>query len=578
MSAQDRDFIAAVTSAADAEAGALLRAPGVAELHSAPLGPHRAAMRRVKLLVAVHIAPGSRYTGDRVALSLALEYAAALERMQAATGLFSGGDNVESPPDSGFTINDLGDTVELLRRVPAPRSHDLQQLERRLRAIATAATPAMVAGGVHTPNHRWELAAALARLHRLDGAASSRTRALQWLAEGIDIDADGQYSERSANYATHVSNPSLLAIGDIFGRKDLHDIVERNLESNLGLIHSDATVETVHSRRQDQKDLRFPLGASALHYRRFAISEDRGDFAWAAELAMTGAIMEPQTALADLLLDPRLGERMPTAVPPPVERRQTWSGSALVRDDSAKRSILVYAGSDYSDMGRIRSGLANNPTFLRLFAGGLILDSVRLSRDFFGLGPFRASSMVSEGEALVLEEVVEGHYYLPMATERQQQDGRYEVVDEGRFAAAMSFDQRETTAVSLATRVTVTPLSDGVELDISVDGPATSWALELAFRDGGTFEGGSLDGGTFAGDGEDLSSNGVLLLRDGFARYRVGDRALVFGPGTGVDAAIRYRAGEDYEYLGGTDALSGPRAYIAGRGPGAHRLTIRATG
>ena len=65
-------------------------------------------------------------------------------------------------------------------------------------------------GGVHTPNHRWEICKALAHLHHLWPSRLLLARINDWLGEGIDQDADGEYSERSPNYASEVTNRSLV--------------------------------------------------------------------------------------------------------------------------------------------------------------------------------------------------------------------------------------------------------------------------------------------------------------------------------------------------------------------------------
>jgi hypothetical protein len=557
-SEQTDTFVADVTAAADAETAALLQAS--TDVSAAPLGPHRESMRRAKLLVSVFLEPASRFAGDPVVVGLAEAYAQILHRLQSPTGLFLGGDNVESPPDTGFTINDVGDILELARRSGDAR---LDTVAEVLGGIADRAAPALLAGGVHTPNHRWELTAALARLHRHRPDPRLESRAHEWLAEGIDIDADGLYSERSANYAVHVSNPSLLVIADVFDLPELRDVVARNLTATLGLIRSDGSVETVHSRRQDQREPRFPLAPFAMHYRRLALETGRGDLAWAARAAASEPIAEPQTALADLLLHPTLAAPLPAGEAPPSRGRSTWGQSGLVIDRTPERTLTVFGGSDYGVARRIRSGLATNPTFLRMSAGDAVLDSVRLSRHFFGLGPFRADAMTEAAGILVLEERLSPAYFGPLSPERRRPAGDYRLVDEGRFSAAMSFDERPRDEVPLRTRIEVTPTEDGVRLVLDTDGPLCTWSLELAFRAGGVFEG--LD--------TDAATTGILS--SGTARYRVGDDAIEFGPGTGVTASGGYHPGEDYAYLGGTDAMSGPRAYLTGTTPGRATIDLR---
>jgi hypothetical protein len=519
MTEVDEAFRRAVIEAADTAVDGLL-ATSPADVDTGHVGLYRATMQGIKLLVAAYLADGGRHAGDAALVAHAVAHAEALAGMQVASGLFKGGDNIESPPDTAFALNDVCDTLELT--------------------------------------------AVLARLHRRRADPAVRARAESWLAEGIDLQSDGLFSERSAVYAVFVSNPSLALIGDVFDRPDLHDVVVRNLEATLGLILPDGTVETVHSRRQDQRGELFPLAPYLVADRRFAIERARGDLAWAAEHAAAQGIIEPQTVLTELLLDPRLAERLPDAEPPAAIRRAEWAASRLVVDANPSRTLVLYGGSDYPSQRRIRSGLANNPTFLRLFAGEVVLDSVRLSRDFFGLGPFRAAEIEHDGSAVVLVERLEGRYYQPLAERDRRADGAYDLADESRFSAAMSFADRQTETVVLRTRIVARPTQDGVELEITTDGPELPWALELAFRAGGTFEGAT------------EVSDGAVRLDSGTAGYRVGGSTVEFGPGTGAAGPARYQPGEDYTYLGATDAAGGSRAYIVGSSPGVVRVAIRA--
>jgi len=527
-----------------------------------PLRPHRAVMDRVRLMVAAYLWPASSGVGDPRLIEAARRGTRSLRRLQGPSGLFVGGDNVDSPPDSAFTINDLCDTLRLLETVPHGRTPETDALGRELGVIADAVEPALIAGGVHTPNHRWEVAAALARLYRRRPSGALAERAALWLAEGIDIDTDGLYSERSANYAAYVSNPSLSVIADVFGRADARAAVVRNLDATLGLIHPDATVETVHSRRQDQS-MRFGLAPFLGLYRRYAVELGRGDFAWAAERAGEQGILHPASLLTDLLLGGRLGERLPDAVAPAP--RGSWARSGLVVDENDRRRTVIFGGSDYPAAGRIRSGLATNPTFLRMFAGGAVLDSVRLSRDFFGLGPFRAGTVTDLGDRWRLAETVSANYYQPMDDDDRDARGEYALTDDGRFYGSMSFGERGRDTVAMTTVVDVVPTEEGAVLEVTIDGPDLPWTLELAFR-GGRFEDPSVQEG------------GVVALESGSATYRASDDAIVVTPDAGYRAngVAAYRPGEDYAYLGATDALTGDRLYLTGRAPTRIRIELRA--
>ncbi|MFF4255845.1 hypothetical protein ACFY1L_32010 [Streptomyces sp. NPDC001663] len=556
----DHEFVRSAARAADRTA-----APLAARPDEEPAGvTHRDLARRVKTLVAAYRSPDSALHGSGQVIAAAMTHLRALRAAQTATGLFAGGDNVQSPPDSAFTVNDVCDAHVLA----VGAGLELSDVTAALAEIAGAATDSLLAGGVHTPNHRWELCAALARLHRSFPDDRLLDRIEEWLAEGVDIDAEGLYSERSAVYAAHVSNPSLLLLADVLGRADLLDAVERNLATTLDLIRPDGTVETVHSRRQDQNHP-FPLALYLPHYRLLAIRTGRGDFSRAARLAAAGGIDDPDL-LAQTLLTPDLCRALPAPAPEPLPRNRYLTTARLAAHASATAHTAVYGGSDVPEHRRIRSGLACNPTFLRLFAGDAVLDAVRLSRGFFDLGPFRAAGMQQLADNRYrLTETLTAAYYQPLPKDERRDDGRYRLVDEGRFSAAMAFPDRPRDEVSHTTRVEVDLREDGADLRIDISGPRVPWALELTFRPGGVPE-----GAVPIGDGRWCLTTGPMTYRVGDDEIRIEADVEAGEPLAGPDRSdvLRYDPGQDYTVVGGTDATTGNRVYIGGLG--LHTLTV----
>ncbi|MFF7981392.1 hypothetical protein ACFZDK_20055 [Streptomyces sp. NPDC007901] len=560
----DHEFLRAAAGAADRSAAPLAAGPG-----EEPAGvTHRALARRVKTLVAAYRSPDSALHGSGQAVAAATTHLRALRAAQTATGLFAGGDNVQSPPDSAFTVNDVCDAHVLA----AGAGPELREVTAALAEIAGAASDSLLTGGAHTPNHRWELSAALARLHRSFPDDRLLDRVDAWLAEGVDIDAEGLYSERSAVYASHVSNPSLLLLADVLGRADLREAVERNLTATLDLIRPDGTVETVHSRRQDQHHP-FPLAPYLPHYRLLAIRTGRGDLSRAAHRAAAGGIDDP-TLLAETLLTPDLCRPLPAPAPEPAHRERYISTARLASRASATAHSVLYGGSDVPEHRRIRSGLACNPTFLRLFAGDAVLDAVRLSRGFFDLGPFRAADMrQSADHGYRLTETLTAAYYQPLPPDRRQADGAYRITDEGRFSAAMAFPDRPRDEVSQTTRVDVDLREDGADLRIDISGPPVPWALELTFRPGGVPE-----GAVPIGDGRWCLTAGPMTYRAGADEIRVEAAVEAGEPLAGPDRTdvLRYDPGQDHTVVGGTDATTGNRVYIGGQGPQTLTVALRA--
>jgi hypothetical protein len=570
------DFVARVTTLNDRALADHLAPPGevVRPGDVTPAAGHRRLLKLVKTAVVAFSDERSRWFAADAALAAVPGWLSALTAQQLPSGLFSSDGNLDSPPDTSFSINDMGIVHRLTTTATGDLADRLAPTRTALAQVMATATDALVRGGVHTPNHRWELASALAWLDAVRPDPSVRARIDQWLAEQVDVDTDGLYSERSPNYAAHVTNPSLLTLAAHLDRPDLRAVVHRSLHAQAALTDADGLVETVHSRRQDQ-GRPFAAGPFAAQYRRFALLDDCPTCAAAARVAEPYVADEAVDVLAEMLLEPALTADLP-APPPPADPThaagpdvRTFAAARLVKISHARSVTTVYGGSDVPRTGRIASGLACDPTFLRWRHGAVVLDAVRLSRTFFGLGPFRAQEVVqvdTDPPVFRLTERLRAGYYQPLGPGFRRADGDYELQDEGRFSAALAFTDRDRDEVELSTEITVTAADTTLNLDLGVDGAATGYAVELTFRPGGELSG-----------VQDLPRPDCFELVEGLGSYRVGDDVVTFGPGTGPGAggAAGYDPGSAYTVPGGTDATTGVRVYLTGRTPGRRRLVLR---
>src|SRR5262245_57205778 len=98
--------------------------------------------------------------------------------------------NFNSPPDTAFSVLGIG------RAAAIAKKHGTSEISAALAPFLQNAARGLTEGGIHTPNHRWVVCAALATIHQTMPEERLVKRVDQWLAEGIDIDADGQYDER----------------------------------------------------------------------------------------------------------------------------------------------------------------------------------------------------------------------------------------------------------------------------------------------------------------------------------------------------------------------------------------------
>ncbi len=500
-------------------------------------------------------------------LDATMDALASLRGQQGADGLFTTGDNLASPPDTSFSINGL---CRLLRVLEDRPDADMAPVRDAASEIVRNATRALISGGVHTPNHRWEISCALVQVWHLFGDPACLDRAHEWLAEGIDLQPDGLFSERSPNYAVHVTGPCLLDMSFLLERPDLAEAVHTHLHAIVPLVDERDEVDTTASRRQDQRSA-FPLAHYALLYRRLAVARGCDTCAAMANRAERGVVIPDVDAVAQCLLDPRLDDDLAPAhsVPatPPGWQLLATSRLAVWRRDAHR--LVAHAASDVGELGRLSSGIGADPTFLTVDAPGLRL-GLRLSRDFFNLGPFRAERLRVERGDVILDEQVEAYYYQPLPPRFRRPDGDYELEFEGRFAAQMAFSHRERTSVPLGTTVRITPAAAGVQLRIDSEGASAPHVLEIALR--GRPAPGATSGAIELLDERTSVARGDGELADGRLHVHLDGQFDTTGP------VPEYNPGETYRFLGGTDAVRDARVLLAFRGPGTRRISLTARG
>lgn len=505
----------------------------------------------------------------------------ALDERQNPSGLYDIG-NLDSPPDTSFVISDLGLGYDLLRRDDRGATAAAREAYA---TIMRRSASALVEGGVHTPNHRWEICKALAHLYHLWPSRRLRARIDDWLGEGIDQDAEGEYSERSPIYASEVTNRSLLTVARLLDRPRLLAPVRRNLALTLYRLEPNGDVETVQSRRQDQNGTQ-PAWKYLMQFRELALADDDERFAAAAEEIIERVAADPQSYatsffsvgdfLAEALLHPDLTAVLPAGGEVPRRYVKLSKGSQLVRIRRDDLTASVFGGTDWhnrredskgrsTSIREIASGLSTTPTFFKLRRGAAVLESVRMSPRFFSTGHFRSDGVSTLRGGWRLHDEVEVPYHLPLPERYRRRDGNYDLGSEGRFYSKMNFHRRPKQYRVLETTVTIRETSSGgFTLDVDVDGPPTSLTIELCFRTGGTLTG-----------VVPATGDGNFQLVEGEGAYTVGGDTITFGPGngSGVRQPIAMDPGEKYTYLGGNLTPPGQRVYITGEVP--FRYTLR---
>ena len=216
-------------------------------------------------LSAAYVSPGSNYYHNPIIVTKLDLLTGALLSYQSTDGTVNIA-NLESPPDTAFLIELLSAAATILAK---DNSVALNETNNSIKNFLVKAGGALTTGGVHTPNHRWVICAALARLNALYPDKKYIIRIEEWLSEGIYIDADGHYPERSGLYSG-VENNSLITIGRLLKKPSLFEPVRKNLEMTYYYMEPNGDLVTNDSRRQDQYASKGII-PFYLHYRYMAI-------------------------------------------------------------------------------------------------------------------------------------------------------------------------------------------------------------------------------------------------------------------------------------------------------------------
>ena len=205
----------------------------------------------------------------------------------------------------------------------------------------------------------------------------------------------------------------------------------------------------------------------------------------------------------------------------------------------------------------IASGLSTNPTFFKLRHGAAILDSVRLSPQFFSTGHFRSDGMRRTGpRTFKLAHEVKVPYHLPLPKRYRRADGCY-ALTLGRAVLRVDGLPAPAEAVpDAADRGHVVEVGNGFDLTFELDGDETAYAIELCFRAGGTLAG-----------VEALETAGNYQLVSGTGSYTVGSDRIEFGPGNGATRVDRWTRASATP----TSAAASPRTASASTSPAAPR-------
>ncbi|MCH7400054.1 hypothetical protein MM236_18815 [Belliella sp. DSM 107340] len=473
--------------------------------------------------------------------------------------------NLESPPDTAFVMEPLCAAAKILIDHKNPA---LENVKTDLKRFVVSAGEALVTGGIHTPNHRWVLSAALAKINHVYPDQRYVNRVNDWLGEGIFIDEDGHYPERSMNYSA-VENEAFITMAKLLDKEELLVPVRKNLEMTYYYMEPNGDLVTFDSRRQDQYS-QHNIVAQYLNYRYLSIKDKNSLFAGIArEIEGFEGFVEKIVSggLYYFMEHEILQNEMPLSAPLPKEYKKVFPTSSLARIRMNDTTMTIFGGVDWPLI--IASGRSISPNFFSYRKGTAVLKHIRMSSSFFSMGHFRSEGLEVKDGKYILYKKLQAPYYQPLPQNLRNEAGDYQLSPsvDGRFWSKMTFADRPVSNVkSLESKITIVENDGKADLSIEVTGlegvPVT---VELCFAAGGEFD----------GVGEPVDSNGNRFLENGVGKYKVGNDEISFGPGIKKHESIYRLDGEMYTVHFGTLRTDGDHVYLTGITPFKHTLSLQ---
>ena len=434
---------------------------------------------------------------------LALDYVA---RFQHEDGLF---DlircNFHSAPDTAFIIKRMLPVLHYLR--DNERDAWQEKIYRKMYDIARKSASGLLAGGFHTPNHRWAIASNLMECAEFFEEPEFMETAKIYLAEGIDCNEDGEFAEKSAGNYNRINNDAMITMGRCTGEDFYFEHAVRNLRMMLTYIEPDGTIFTANSTRQDNGKRIYPR---YYYWEYLTMGKDRDipeflDFAnYIFELVEENHLEAPDI-LIHYMNRPDLIDFEWDGCAGPADFERVYEESGIVRIRRGDITCTLMKGKSNFLY------FTNSSIDVALKIGGCICEH----------RAFVPETLEKTRDGFLLTQVMRGWYYLPFQENQGTSD--WWKMDHSKRERKLGPD--------LTIAVRVREIAQGVEINVKLDGiERAPFRIELAVL------------GAQKADADAFSMFGLkgkrILVKQKDVYLTNEQDAIVIGPGFGTHGFI----------------------------------------
>jgi hypothetical protein len=422
--------------------------------------------------------------------------------------------NIDSPPDTAFTTHIVTQLYEIAVRSGLD---EVSKVRDGLRTFLERAKPCLLTGGIHTPNHRWVMAGALANMYAIFKEESFRERAMQFLDEGFDMTPYGEWTERSNAIYNGACAVHLYDVGVHFGYEPAFEAIRKNMTMMQYMLHPDDSLVTEYSGRQDAGQTMMMNDWYYVVLHLMAVHDRSPVFASMAAITDrtapkgAGALMAWMLQPERMSIPPEIageplgdrytvlfGEENEVAVPKTIPYRGPIPGhphgASVLRYRQGKLSVTAMAGQQ---------------TLLSIQYGSAKMLGLRLGAGWFGVASVIFPQIRQTGERTYRMELeLEGCYFNPLPKELHESA-------KGMYVKMPNHLREKTHVQYLPLAVEFELQDDGVDVRVVSERIPNIYLQMIAVFD---------PVGSLSGDGLREEASYLRQLRSGEAVYeRSGD-------------------------------------------------------